>query len=185
MRGDRSLGGGPSGDRGTTLGQRGAKVSAQCPRLSTSPATGCVRHHSALRGRVCPGPAVTQPSSLTGVTRRGCRSPRWEQRISHSPGGAQRCYTGSGPARLKTRQPHCPARGSFLDSVRGGCLPHRPRSGAGSAPWGGLRLQRSRERQAPPKWPLLQTPYGGTFGSPPEMPPPSPAAQIPRPCWLT
>ena len=61
MRGDRSLGGGPSGDPGTTLGQRGAKVPAQCPRLLTSPVAGRMRHHSALHGRVCPGPADTQP----------------------------------------------------------------------------------------------------------------------------
>lgn len=99
MRWDRSLGGGPSGDPGITLGQRGAKVPAQCPRLSTSPAAGRVRHHSALHGRVCPGPADTQPPSLMGVTRRGRRSPRREQRILLSRRGSEvLCRLRPGPA---------------------------------------------------------------------------------------
>ena len=164
MRGDGSLGGSPSGDPGTTLGQHGAKVPAQCPGLLTSPVAGHVRHHSALHGRVCPGPADTQPPSLMGVTRRGRRSPRWEQRIPLSRRGSE-VLRRLRPSPAEDAAAPLSRQGLLPGLSRGRCLPHRPQSGAGSAPWGGLRLQRSRERQALPSGPFPR-PHTGALSGP-------------------
>lgn len=119
---------------------------------------------TALRCRVCPGPAVTQPPSLMGVTRRGHSSPCWERRPPLSRRGLEALHK-LGPSSRPGSPTVPPGAPSWAQTVRGGCLPHPPRS---------VRLQRSRERQAPP-----QDPKRGHFRAPTSDASPEPRSRGP------